>query len=54
MAKKTPMTSDAAGRIQSHADRTGTNKGFKGRAQSGGAKNNGGGKGKSGGSGKGK
>lgn len=39
MAKKTPMTPDAASRIQSHADRTGKNQGFKGRAQSGAAKN---------------
>jgi hypothetical protein len=36
MSKKssTPMTPAAASRIQSHADRTGTNQGFKGRAQS--------------------
>lgn len=32
--KKTPMTPEAARRIQSHADRTGSNQGFKGRAQS--------------------
>ena len=42
MAKKTgsknPMTPKAAARIQSHADRTGTNQGFKGRAQSAAAK----------------
>ena len=31
---KTPMTSDAAARIQSHADRTGQNQDFKSRAQS--------------------
>ena len=41
MAKKTPMTPDAARRIQSHADRTDTNQDFKGRAQSGAAKNGG-------------
>ena len=35
---KTPMTPDAASRIQSHADRTGTNQGFKGRAQSAGTR----------------
>ena len=41
MSKKssTPMTPDAASRIQSHADRTGTNQGFKGRAQSAGESN---------------
>ena len=39
MPKQTPMTPSAASRIQSHADRTGTNQGFKGRAQSGAAKN---------------
>ena len=37
--KKTPMTPDAAARIQGHADRTGTNQGFKERAQSGAAQN---------------
>ena len=37
--KKTPMTPDAAARIQGHADRTKTDEGFKGRAQSGAAKN---------------
>lgn len=30
---KTPMTPEAASRIQSHADRTGTNQDFKARAQ---------------------
>lgn len=35
MSKKTtPMTKDAARRIQSHADRTGTNEKFKRSAQS--------------------
>lgn len=38
MAKK-GMTQEAASRIQSHADRTGTNQGFKERAQSAAAKN---------------
>lgn len=33
MAKKGRMSPKAASRIQSHADRTGTNQGFKGRAQ---------------------
>ena len=33
MSKKTPMTPDDAARIQSHADRTGTNPDFKARAQ---------------------
>ncbi len=32
------MTSAAASRIQSHADRTGTNQGFKTRAQAAAAK----------------
>ncbi|KAI8148500.1 hypothetical protein BJV82DRAFT_663866 [Fennellomyces sp. T-0311] len=36
---KTPMTQDAASRIQSHADRTGTNQGFKSSAQSAADKN---------------
>ena len=36
---KTPMTPGAASRIQSHADRTGTNQDFKSRAQSGADKN---------------
>lgn len=31
--KHTPMTPQDASRIQSHADRTGTNTGFKERAQ---------------------
>lgn len=30
---KTPMTPEAAARIQSHADKSGTNQGFKSRAQ---------------------
>ena len=38
---KTPMTPKDASRIQSHSDRTGTNKGFKTRAQSTAAKNSG-------------
>jgi hypothetical protein len=37
--KKTPMTPDAAARIQGHADRTKTNEGFKERAQRGAAQN---------------
>ncbi|WP_321417160.1 hypothetical protein [uncultured Methanomethylovorans sp.] len=32
MAEKTPMTKDAASRIQSHADKTETNLDFKARA----------------------
>lgn len=45
MAKnKTPMTPAAAKRIQSHADRTRSNQGFKARAQSAAAKSSGGGK----------
>ena len=36
---KNKMTSKAARRIQSHADRTGKNQGFKSRAQSSTAKN---------------
>jgi hypothetical protein len=32
MAKKTPMTKEDASRIQSHADKTGTNQDFKERA----------------------
>jgi hypothetical protein len=39
MAKKTPMTTDATSRIQSHADKTGTNQDFKARAQSAASKN---------------
>jgi len=34
MAEKSRMTSEAAQRIQSHADRSGTNQDFKARAQS--------------------
>lgn len=56
MSKKgntnTPMTPSAASRIQSHADKSGANQGFKSRAQSAAAKNTSGGKsggGKSGG-----
>lgn len=49
---KTPMTKSDASRIQSHADRTGTNDGFKGRAQSAADKSANQGKG-SGGGGKG-
>ena len=43
MSKKssTPMTPAAASRIQSHADRTGTNQDFKGRAQAAGESNKG-------------
>lgn len=37
--KSSPMTPGAAARIQSHSDRTGTNQGFKSRAQSSAAKN---------------
>jgi len=36
---KSKMTSKAAQRIQSHADKSGRNKGFKSRAQSAAAKN---------------
>ena len=36
--EKTPMTPEAAARIQSNADRTGTNQDFKSRAQSAAAK----------------
>jgi len=40
MAKgSTPMNKAAASRIQSSADRSGSNQGFKGRAQSSAAKN---------------
>jgi hypothetical protein len=39
MAKKTPMTKEAASRIQSNADKTGKNEGFKERAQSAATKN---------------
>jgi len=48
----TPMTPKDASRVQSHSDKTGTNKGFKSRAQSTAAKNSGGGSGKSKGKGK--
>ncbi len=34
VSKKSGMTSQAASKIQSHADRTGTNQSFKARAQS--------------------
>lgn len=34
MAKTTPMTQEDAARIQSHADKTGSNQDFKQRAQS--------------------
>jgi hypothetical protein len=40
MAKRNSMTKSAAKRIQSHADRTGRNQGFKSRAQSTAAKSN--------------
>lgn len=36
--KSTPMTQSRASEIQSHSDRTGTNSGFKARAQSAAAK----------------
>lgn len=36
---KTPMTPSAASRIQSHADKSGTNQDFKSRAQSAADKN---------------
>lgn len=55
MAKPTPMTPEDAARIQSHADKTGTNEDFKKRAQSAGDKNAAGSavnKGKGGGGGK--
>ena len=38
MSKKSGMTGKTASRIQSNADRTGTNQGFKARAQSAAAK----------------
>jgi len=38
---KTKMTPKAARRVQSHADKTGKNQGFKARAQSAAAKNKG-------------
>jgi hypothetical protein len=37
--KSTPMTPQDAARIQGHADKSGTNQGFKERAQSAGDKN---------------
>lgn len=37
--KESPMTPQDASRIQSNADKTGTNQGFKERAQSAGDKN---------------
>lgn len=49
---KTPMTQKDASRIQSHSDRTGSNKDFKSRAQSTAAKNGGDRKGSSGSKGK--
>ncbi len=39
MAKGNKMTSKDAARIQSHADRTGTNQSFKSRAQRAASKN---------------
>ncbi len=45
---KTPMTPSDASRIQSHADKSGTNQGFKSRAQSAASKKSSG-SGKSGG-----
>ncbi len=45
MDQKTPMKPEAASRIQSHADKTGSNQAFKARAQASAAKNVGGGKG---------
>lgn len=51
---KNPMTTKDASRIQSHADRSGTNQGFKGRAQSTAAKTTATSKGGSKGGGKGK
>ena len=41
MAKKSNMTKSAAARIQSHADRTSTNQGFKARVQRAAAKKQG-------------
>jgi len=38
MTKKAPMTKNDAARIQSHADKTGKNLGFKERAQKAAAK----------------
>jgi hypothetical protein len=39
LAKKGSMTSEASSRIQSNADKTGTNQGFKSRAMSAASKN---------------
>lgn len=39
MSTKTPMTPESAARIQSHADRTGTNQSFKSRSQQAAAEN---------------
>ena len=39
MSKKTPMTKEAARRIQSSADKSGKNQGFKSRAASAASKN---------------
>lgn len=39
MSKKTPMTKEAARRIQSQADKTGTNQEWKARAMSAAARN---------------
>jgi hypothetical protein len=39
LSKKSEMNSKAASRILSHADKTGTNAGFKSRAQAAAAKN---------------
>jgi len=39
LGKKSPMTSKDAARIQSHADRSGSNQDFKARAQRAAAKN---------------
>ncbi len=38
---KSNMTPNSAARIQSHADRSGRNQGFKSRAQSAGSRNSG-------------
>jgi hypothetical protein len=39
MSKNSKIDSEAAARIQAHADKTGTNQDFKARAQSAAAKN---------------
>jgi len=39
LEKKGSMTSEASSRFQSHADKTGTNQGFKSRAMSAASKN---------------